>query len=296
LSVPLVSVIIPTRSRAPLLKDAIESVLAVKRDGFELEVLVVDDGSTDNSVEVASRYPITVIQTEQLGVSMARNTGIAAAHGEYVAFLDDDDMWMPHNIAPQVRLLQEHPEYGGAYAQFLLTTPDRTPYGSPQPPLPLSSGWIFESILSHFPQLGTAVVRRAVAVTSGGLDPSLKAGEDWDWLLRIARHYPLGRIEQPVVLFRQRGRIDDELIWRRFPDMYRVFRRHTRRFHLWDRLRLQRILWRHRGWYMSIFLIHAKRHWQEGDRGRALRSLTFAVRTSPPHLLLTLLRSGWNLT
>ncbi len=131
LSVPLVSVIIPIRSRAPLLKEASESGLAVDRNGFDLEVLAVDDGSADNSVEVASRYPIGLIQTAQLGVSRARNTGIGAARGAYIAFLEDDDVWLPTNNAPQLKLLQSRPEYGAAYAQFFLTHPDRAPYGCP---------------------------------------------------------------------------------------------------------------------------------------------------------------------
>src|SRR5579859_3111954 len=98
----LVSVIIPTHNRAAPVREAVESVLAVRRDSFELEVLVVDDGSTDETAEVIGAMSVTHLRTEGIGTAGARNAGLRAATSDFVAFLDDDDSWLPNNIAPQL--------------------------------------------------------------------------------------------------------------------------------------------------------------------------------------------------
>lgn len=281
---PLVSVIIPTYNRATLLKEAIESVLAVRRDGFELEIIVVDNGSTDDTQAVAGTYPVRYVRTQEgRGASLARNAGIHAARGDFLAFLDDDDLWLPDNIAPQLKLLAEHPEYGAVHAQAQLTDASRVPYGEPIPQGPLHSGWVFEDILRYWPQLGTIVVRAAVAREVGDFDPTLFADQDWDWILRITRRFQFGRIEQPVILFRQRGSEDDTLAWRRFPYNGIVFHRHTRDLPLAHRLRLQRIWWGHRGWYASLFLQNAQHYARQGEMARAWRSAGYACRASLPH-------------
>jgi glycosyltransferase involved in cell wall biosynthesis len=289
--VPLVSVIIPTCNRSALLKEAIESVLAVVRDGFELEVLIVDDGSTDNTLEVAGAYPVLLLQSPTIGASGARNAGMAAARGDYIAFLDDDDVWLPNNIAPQLRAFAEHPEYGAVFARVQRTDANREPYGEPIPSGPRTSGWIFEDLLRYWTQLGSVVVRSSVAREVGGFDTSLIAEEDWDWLMRIARRYPIGRIEEVAVLFRQRGYGDEKLSWRRLPDSLRAFHRHTRHYAPLRRLALQRILWAHRGGYAAEFLLHSQYHAQRGDRRRALRCLYYGMRSSPVHMVLLLTRA-----
>src|SRR5689334_11104867 len=103
---PLVSVVIPTRNRATLLRRAIESVLAVRRDGFDIEVIVADDASTDETPQIASVYPLKYARSSAPGgASAARNLGLSNVSGDFVAFLDDDDEWLPDNIAPQLKLM-----------------------------------------------------------------------------------------------------------------------------------------------------------------------------------------------
>jgi glycosyltransferase involved in cell wall biosynthesis len=290
----LVSVIIPTRNRAPLLREAIESVLAVQRTGFEHEVIVVDDGSTDDTPAVAHAYPISYLRLEGLGASAARNAGISAAQGDFIAFLDDDDLWLPTNVAPQLAMLDAHPEYAAVYAQVQLTSADRTPFGEPIPQGPPRSGWIFDDLLTYWPQLGSVVVRAAVVREIGGFDIALRSEEEWDWMLRIARRYPIGRIEQPVVLFRQRGYGDEALAWQRLPDTLAVFHRHTRDRDLTRRLRLQRVIWAHRGWYAASFMQNAWYHGGKGDTRRALRCLRYALWTSPVHTMVEI-ASHWRM-
>ena len=291
--VPLVSVIIPTRNRAGLLREAVASVLAVQRVGFALEVIVVDDGADAETREVAAAYPVQYVRTDGIGASAARNRGVEAAHGDYLAFLDDDDLWLPSNIRPQLKAFQEHPEYGAVYAQIQPTDANRRPSGDPIPRGPLTSGWIFDDLLAHWPQLGSVVVRTSVARQVGGFDTALISEEEWDWILRIAQRFPIGRIEEPVILYRQRGYGDDaaEVRWRRLPDTIKVFRRHTSKANLTHRIRFQRLLWAHRGWYAAAFVHSAQQHAYQGNRSHALRCLRYALYTSPLHAVAVLAAS-----
>jgi hypothetical protein len=146
-------------------------------------------------------------------------------------------------------------------------------------------------LLTYWPQVGTIVTRASVAREAGDLDPTLSGDTDWDWLLRIARRYPIGRIEQPVMLFRQRGVAEEAQSWRRFPAMITIFHRHVNSLGFIKRMRLQPILWRHRGWWAGNFLNYARMNYAKGERKRAYRSLYYAFRCSPPHALIGCLRN-----
>ena len=281
----LVSVVITTRNRSQLLREAIESVLVVKSPAFEIELIVVDDGSTDDTASVLASYPIKVIRTSGIGMAKARNTGIHAATGDFVTLLDDDDVWLPNNIAPQIEVFAQHPEYGAVHAQAQLVNYDKTPFDKPVPSGPLSSGWIFEDLLTYWPQVGTILTRADAAREAGDMDPTLTGDTDWDWLLRIARRHPIGRIEQPVMLFRQRNKAEEDQAWRRYPAMATIFKRHTRSLGLFKQLQLRPILWQHRGWWASQFLHFARMHAASGNSQRAYRSLYYAFRCSPLHAL-----------
>src|SRR3989442_14959767 len=114
---PSVSVVIPVYNGERYLVDAIQSVLDQTYQNFE--VIVVDDGSTDGSAAVAKRFgeAIRFVHQANGGVCKARNTGIAAARGGYLAFLDQDDLWLPDKLAVQVAYLDSHPEVGAVYCQ-----------------------------------------------------------------------------------------------------------------------------------------------------------------------------------
>ena len=294
----LVSVIIPTRNRATLLRQAIESVLAVgevHRERFELDVMVIDDGSTDATAEVVAAYPVRFLHTEGAhGASAGRNVGLAAAQGDYIAFLDDDDVWLPDNVSAQLAMLEAHPEYGLVFAQAQRTEADLTPFGDPVPEGPATSGQIFERLLEFWPQIGTCLVRADVAREVGPFDLELIADQDWDWLLRIAKRYEVGWIEEPVILFRQRARADLALMRKRLPFVAHVFHKNTSDLPLAQRARLERILIRHRGWYASQFLNVWRESASAGAHQEARRALIYAFQSSPPHTLnLLLRRHGW---
>ncbi len=279
---PLVSVVIPTHNRSKLLKEAVESVLALPCREYDLEVIVVDDGSTDDTPQLVQNYPVKYRRISAKSAAAARNEGIHTATGDFIAFLDDDDVWLPENITPQLDLLMARPEFGAAHAQTWLTDQNKQTFGEPAPDGPLASGWIFMDLLTYWPQIGTLVVRALVAREVGDMDLGLRSEEEWDWILRIAQQHQIARIAQPVMLFRQRLE-DEELCWERLNYTIKVFQRRIRHFNLFKRLILQRIIWKHRGWYCGKFLNEAYLYHKKGRRNMTLRCIYYAFRTSPFH-------------
>lgn len=190
---PLVSVIIPVFNGERYLADAIESV--VRQEYRPLEIIVVDDGSTDRSGEVAHGYDTVryVYQANQ-GAAGARNTGIAAARGELVAFLDHDDLWTPDRLRVHVGYLLDHPAAGYTVATgqlFLEENVDRPTWLSPQ------------ELEQPQPLLGTLVIRQKVLARVGVFDTSFKVAEDTHWLMRANdAGFPLTVLPQVVVLRR----------------------------------------------------------------------------------------------
>src|SRR6266852_4088374 len=118
---PLISVVIPTRNRAALLARALDSVFAQYGIGeqFDLEVIVVDDGSTDSTATVVGEYAqVRCLRlSTHRGVSAARNAGIEASRGAFICFLDDDDVWLPGRLRLQIPVFKRHPEAGAVYSQ-----------------------------------------------------------------------------------------------------------------------------------------------------------------------------------
>src|SRR5579863_5985852 len=111
MTAPLVSVVVPVYNRADMLGDAIESILA--QDYDPIEIVVVDDGSEDSSFDVARSFPtVKCLRQPNTGAAAARNAGIAEATGEYVAFLDSDDLMRPSKVSTQMRYLGEHADIG----------------------------------------------------------------------------------------------------------------------------------------------------------------------------------------
>ncbi|MEJ2283153.1 MAG: glycosyltransferase family A protein, partial [Desulfobacterales bacterium] len=107
---PLVSVIIPTFNRGWIIQEAIDSVLA--QDFTDFELILVDDGSTDDTGQILEAYgrDLTVYRQSNRGVSAARNRGIAAATGRLIAFLDSDDLWLPRKLSSQVDFFNSNPD------------------------------------------------------------------------------------------------------------------------------------------------------------------------------------------
>ncbi|MCC6454285.1 MAG: glycosyltransferase [Caldilineaceae bacterium] len=188
---PRVSVIIPTYNRAELLGDAIASVLAQEYQDFE--VIVADDGSTDQSAEVVKRFGPRVIHLAlpHRGQPAApRNAALAVAAGDYIAFLDSDDLFLPHKLALQVPILEANPQIGLVYSDgyFFAGDPDKMT-GHALAGLATPSGNVFGELLrANFIFMPLILVRRTLLEASGGFDehPDLLVAEDYDLWLRLA--------------------------------------------------------------------------------------------------------------
>jgi hypothetical protein len=198
----LVSVILPTYNRAALLGGAIESVLAQEGTGtlFDVETILVDDASSDATPDVARHYPAVkyVRLDHKQNVSVARNVGITASRGRYIAFLDDDDLWLPHRLRVQVPILESQPEIGVIYGQgIVVTETGQTAIW----PASCPSGRLFETFLTlpeDIHNVDTWLVRRRAFEAVGLFDESLPTLEHNDMALRLAFHVSWKFVPGPV--------------------------------------------------------------------------------------------------
>lgn len=211
---PLVSVVIPTYKRAQLLRKAIVSALAQERAGelFDMEIIVVDDCSPDDTAQVAAEFPQVhyLRLSKNSGASGARNAGIKCAKGKYVALLDDDDEFLTHKLMVQVPILEAHPEVGVLYGQSVVT-------GS-EVPLLLWPEWgpsgnVFEAFVTRtddFLHPPTWLVRRELFESAGFFDESKAGMEHYDMALRIAARTPWMFLSGGPVA---RGRYSQQGLW-----------------------------------------------------------------------------------
>jgi glycosyltransferase involved in cell wall biosynthesis len=196
-----ISVVIPTYNRAASLQEAIRSVLA--QTCPVNEIIVVDDGSTDNTGELVRSMNgiVRYAYQENQGPSAARNRGIREAQGDWVAFLDSDDLWLPAKIERQVEEVRRNPDAALVYTSVYWRNPDGT--DRLEVARPPSALW--PMIRYRNPVCGSCsavLARRDVLIEENGFNQSLHIGEDWDLWVRIASKHPLARVEEPVVILR----------------------------------------------------------------------------------------------
>ncbi|MBD2771541.1 glycosyltransferase family 2 protein [Iningainema tapete] len=202
---PNVSVIIPTYQRANLVSQAIESVLAQTYTDYE--IIVVNDGSTDNTIEVLEYFgeKITVIHQENQGSAAARNTGIKVAQGQYIALLDHDDIWLPTKLEKQVSYLDSHPKIGLVYSDTLYFNEKGLLPGShakffPVPPV-LQSWTLF--VRNTIPTCSVVMMRRKCLDDVGLFDETLPPCDDYDLWLRLVEKWPIHFLNEPLVHYRR---------------------------------------------------------------------------------------------
>jgi Glycosyl transferase family 2 len=207
---PLISAIVPTHNRAGLLPEALRSIYAQEGAGvhFDVEIVVVDDASTDATPALINEHPAVryIRLPVNRGASAARNAGIRASRGRYVAFLDDDDIWLPDKLLRQVRALEAHPEAPVVYSPYLVRVPGGGEHANVRDDAP--SGSIFRALLLRGNHCGTPIamlVRRDAFDAAGGFDEGLPTGEDYDMWLRLAFQFPFLFVPGPVAI-RQRSR------------------------------------------------------------------------------------------
>lgn len=203
-----VSVVIPSYNRAWILQEALESVLAQTYRDYEL--IVVDDGSTDDTQHLLLQYSgrIRAIRQANKGVSAARNAGIAAAAGDLIAFLDSDDAWLPAKLERQVVFFDTHPDALICQTEEIWVRNGRRVNPARKHRKP--SGMFFEKSLEMCMVSPSAVMmRRGLIERVGRFDEALPACEDYDMWLRVGCRFPIHLLDEPLVV--KRGGHRDQL-------------------------------------------------------------------------------------
>jgi glycosyltransferase involved in cell wall biosynthesis len=203
---PAVSVVIPLYNLCDVVAEAIESVLAQSVDPAAMEILVIDDGSTDGGGEIAARYAprVRCLRQENRGLSAARNAGIRATRAPLLTFLDADDRLLPEKLALDLEAFDAYPEVGAVYSGWYCI--DEAGARLPQLGRSVHRGDLFpELVLGNLMHPHAVVVRRHLVEAAGGFDETLTSVEDWDLWLRLARagvrwHH----VDRPLVEYRIR--------------------------------------------------------------------------------------------
>jgi glycosyltransferase involved in cell wall biosynthesis len=217
---PRVSAIIPTHNRKDFALEAVASVLAQTYGDYEL--IVVDDGSEDGTREALQPYGerLRYVYQDNNGVSSARNLGLGLARGEFIAFLDSDDLWLPEKLGVQVAFMDEHPEAQICYTDEIWIR--RGARVNPRKRHAKYSGEIYPQCLPLcIISPSSALMRRGLFEKIGTFDPALPVCEDYDLWLRVAARFPVFFIPQQLIV--KRGGHPGQLSQRDWGnDRYRV--------------------------------------------------------------------------
>jgi glycosyltransferase involved in cell wall biosynthesis len=217
---PKVSVIITTYNSMPYFPETLSSVL--RQTFTDFEVIVVDDGSTDQTTTWASQVDdprVTLVSQPNQGVSVARNTGISHAQGDYIAFLDGDDLWETTKLEKQVQILDCHSEIGLVHTWLALM--DEQSHLTGRVMKTHVQGEVWQQIIeNNMVACSAAMVRRYCLETIGVFDPKLLVAEDWDLWIRMAASYPFAVLKEPLVQYRLHVQSKSK----RYPAMVQNFR------------------------------------------------------------------------
>lgn len=196
----LVSVVIPAYNGRRYIREAIGSVMA--QSYRPLEILVVDDGSLEDMADAAEGFGnmVRYLRKKNGGTASARNVGVREARGEFIALLDQDDLWLPHKLERQIPRFAEDPKIGLVVAWMeIFNAATGEAKGSYRPPEELG---VHEMLGYCLPPVQTMVFRRSVLEELRGFDESLRGTDDWDINIRVAREYRV--VTVPEILARGR--------------------------------------------------------------------------------------------
>lgn len=201
---PKISVVIPTYNAAQYVGEAIESVL--NQTFKDYEIVVVDDGSTDNTEELLQKYVdrIRYIKQKNGGEGAARNRGIREAHGEWVAFLDADDLWLPHKLKVQMEFVEQHPDVDFIYGDTSVFDSNRvlskSVFSERQP----HEGRIIKNLLrENCVPILSVIARKKCFEKSGLFKEGMKYCTDYEMWLRFAKYFKFGYVNEVVASCRK---------------------------------------------------------------------------------------------
>jgi len=205
---PKVSIIMPVYNGARFVAESIESVQSQTLKDWEL--IIVDDGSTDETptiLERANDVRITKIRQNNRGAAAARNAALDVASGEYVGFLDADDLYLPNALEDMVAFLETHREIGVVYTDGWMCNANKQPLMHLTDIRPgLYTGWILEQIVisASVVTVPVCTLCRRTDIAGGNVrfDPQLAPSEDWDFWIHLARHVQFGYLDKLTCLYR----------------------------------------------------------------------------------------------
>jgi glycosyltransferase involved in cell wall biosynthesis len=200
---PKISVIIPVYNGEKTIRETIASVLKQTESDFEL--IVINDGSQDSTLDVIASIQdarLQVFSYPNAGVAASRNRGLCQASGDFISFLDADDLWTPDKLEAQLKALEENPQAAVAYS-WTDHIDESSQFLSPGPHVALSGDIYARLLLGNFLSNGSNVLIRAHALTAvGGFEESLAPAEDWDMWLRLAARYQFVAVPFTHILYR----------------------------------------------------------------------------------------------
>lgn len=196
----MISVIIPAYNAERYIKEAIESALS--QTYKDIEIIVINDGSTDRTGDIAFQcfqhesQRVLIVHQKNKGASAARNTGIKYAKGEYIAFLDADDVWLPNKLQKQIALLENDKDLALVYSNCYRNTDTLFDIAKPH------RGFAFsELILDNFIPTSSVVVRKSILDKVGVFNESFLISQDFDLWLRIAHAHKIDFVDLPLVKY-----------------------------------------------------------------------------------------------
>mgnify|MGYP005837404241 CR=1 FL=1 len=201
---PVVSVVVPAYNAEKTILETIRSIQQQTFSNFEL--IVINDGSTDQTLEVLNTVEdsrLKVFSYENGGLPVARNRGIARATGEFITFIDADDLWTPDKLELQLAALQQHPDAEVAYSwtTFIDENGEFLYAGNP---VHYEGNVYPELLVGCFISSGSNILARKQVIEEVGMfDPSLKSTEDWDCYLRLAARHPFALVPKYQILYRR---------------------------------------------------------------------------------------------
>jgi len=282
----LVSVIIPAYNAEKYIEETIQSVLKQTHSNFEL--IVVDDGSTDNTIKLAeltskNNSEITVIKQKNSGVSIARNTGFQASKGNYVAFLDADDVWLPDCLELMLKRFSNDESLGLVQCDYQKI--DESSKKEEEIYSFEKEGYILEELLlggngKHIWGICGVLVKREVIEKVGAFDKDLSNGADHEFYFRVAKQYKIGRVPSVTWYYRHHSSnmhsnmnvlVKDTLTAYLKADEHKLFKNPAFR----------------RRCYSNIYLILAGSWWKNGgSKIKGIRYILKAIITYPPNILM----------
>lgn len=209
-----VSVVIPTYNRGHCITKSIES--ALNQTYSVWEIVIADDGSTDNTEEIVDALNNPLIKYFKLpqnkGASAARNYGVGKSTGEYIAFLDSDDCWAEDKLEKQMDYFEKHPEFGLVYTRYLYHGIDGTESFVPSidDKSKLEGNVLPYLLMANSVGTPTVLMKRSVFDEVQGFDENMSSLVDWDFAIKVAKKYPLGYLEEPLLnVYQMKGCISE---------------------------------------------------------------------------------------